>query len=131
MLRACEDSLPVDIFVAAAAVSDWRPTQQSLQKIKKTSSSKPKAVQLTENPDILKTIATRKKNRPRLVIGFAAETENLEKNSKAKLKSKGCDWILANRVGPDGSGKEITFGSPSEQNRFCFHLRNKGMAVGR
>ncbi|MBK9585230.1 MAG: bifunctional phosphopantothenoylcysteine decarboxylase/phosphopantothenate--cysteine ligase CoaBC [Alphaproteobacteria bacterium] len=112
MLKACETSLPADIFIGAAAVSDWRPAQQSSQKIKKISSSKPKAVQLTENPDILKTIATKKRNRPKLVIGFAAETENLEKNARAKLKSKGCDWILANRVGPDGSGKEKTFGSP-------------------
>ncbi len=125
MLKACETSLPTDIFIGAAAVSDWRPAQQSSQKIKKISSSKPKAVQLTENPDILKTIATKKRNRPKLVIGFAAETENLEKNARAKLKSKGCDWILANAVGRDASGREKTFGSEHNQVLFLSESDSK------
>lgn len=117
MLKTCETSLPADIFVGAAAVSDWRPTKLSSHKIKKTSSSKAKTIDLAENPDILKTIAMRKKGRPRLVIGFAAETENLEKNAREKLKSKGCDWILANLVGPDATGAERAFGT--RQNEVC------------
>jgi len=118
MLKACETSLPTDIFVSAAAVSDWRPATQSLHKIKKSVPSKTLTMKLTESPDILKTIATRKKGRPRLVVGFAAETENLEKNALTKLKSKGCDWILANIVGPDASGSERTFGASRNQVSF-------------
>lgn len=93
MLAACEKNLPADIAVFAAAVADWR-VKESTQKIKKTSA--PNFI-FTENPDILKTIGTHKK-RPKLVIGFAAETENLIKNASAKLKSKNADWILANDV---------------------------------
>ncbi|MCB1680585.1 MAG: bifunctional phosphopantothenoylcysteine decarboxylase/phosphopantothenate--cysteine ligase CoaBC [Rhodospirillales bacterium] len=117
MLEACESSLPVDIFIAAAAVSDWRPVQEKAQKIKKSSST-PDALRLVENPDILKTVATKKKNRPKIVVGFAAETENLEKNAKAKLKNKRCDWLLANTVGPDDQGTEKTFGSETNQVLF-------------
>ncbi len=123
MLNTCEASLPADIFVGAAAVSDWRPAEKSPHKIKKTSPAKAQALKLAENPDILKTIATRNRNRPRLVIGFAAETENLEKNARAKLKSKGCDWILANIVGGDDSMGEQTFGS--ELNRVSFISSSK------
>lgn len=123
MLNACEASLPADIFVGAAAVSDWRPAEHSLHKIKKTQTSETKAVKLIENPDILKTISTRKTNRPKLVIGFAAETENLEKNARSKLKSKACDWIVANSVGPDGNGQEKTFGLPNNQVLFLSSKR--------
>lgn len=103
MLAASESALPVDIFVAAAAVSDWRAAETSNQKIKK--SGKAPALKLVENPDILQTIATGK-NRPALVIGFAAETENLVQNAKEKLKKKKCDWILANDVSKDAFGAE-------------------------
>ncbi len=95
MLAAVEKNLPADIFIGAAAVSDWSAAP-SAQKIKKQPGKTP-ALNLRENADILKTVANRKK-RPGLVIGFAAETENLLENAKAKLKSKNCDWIIANNV---------------------------------
>lgn len=97
MLNACESALPVDIAICAAAVSDWRAKSPADQKIKKGDSKTPPTLELIENPDILKTIATHK-IRPHLVIGFAAETENLIENAKAKLQKKSCDWILANNV---------------------------------
>jgi phosphopantothenoylcysteine decarboxylase / phosphopantothenate---cysteine ligase len=97
MLAAVERALPVDCAVFAAAVADWRVAQAGRQKIKKQKGTTP-ALTLTENPDILATIARRKAKRPRLVIGFAAETENVIANAQAKLARKGCDWILANDV---------------------------------
>jgi phosphopantothenoylcysteine decarboxylase / phosphopantothenate---cysteine ligase len=97
MLAAVEQALPADVAVFAAAVADWRPRQASAGKIKKDGSGTP-ALELVENPDILATIAHRKSGRPRLVIGFAAETDNVLDHAKAKLKKKGCDWILANDV---------------------------------
>lgn len=97
MLNACESALPADIAICAAAVSDWKAKETSNQKIKKDGSTPP-ALDLEENPDILQTIA-KHKNRPALVIGFAAETENLIDNAKAKLDKKSCDWIIANNVG--------------------------------
>ncbi len=106
MLEATEHSLPADIAVCAAAVSDWTPAQTQDQKIKKRADQSPPAIKLTENPDILKTLSNHK-NRPSLVIGFAAETENLIENAQAKLVKKGCDIIVANAV----SGTEKTFGS--------------------
>ena len=100
MLRAVERALPVDVAIFAAAVADWRVEHAGRQKIKKTAGTAAPALTLTENPDILSTIAHRKTGRPRLVIGFAAETENVIANAKAKLARKGCDWILANDVSP-------------------------------
>jgi phosphopantothenoylcysteine decarboxylase/phosphopantothenate--cysteine ligase len=97
MLEAVEAALPVDCAVFAAAVADWRVAQAGRQKIKKQKGTTP-ALTLTENPDILSTVAHHKAKRPRLVIGFAAETENVIANAQAKLKRKGCDWILANDV---------------------------------
>jgi phosphopantothenoylcysteine decarboxylase/phosphopantothenate--cysteine ligase len=97
MLAAVEGALPVDCAVFAAAVADWRVAEAGRQKIKKQKGATP-ALTLTENPDILSTVAHRKAKRPRLVIGFAAETENVIANAQAKLKRKGCDWILANDV---------------------------------
>jgi phosphopantothenoylcysteine decarboxylase / phosphopantothenate---cysteine ligase len=97
MLEAVEKALPADCAVFAAAVADWRVTNARAEKIKKTKAGMP-ALSLVENPDILSTIAHRKSARPRLVIGFAAETENLIPNAKDKLKRKGCDWIVANDV---------------------------------
>jgi phosphopantothenoylcysteine decarboxylase / phosphopantothenate---cysteine ligase len=98
MLAAVDKALPVDIAVFAAAVADWRPQRVSQGKIKKD--GRPPTLELVENPDILSTIAHRKSGRPRLVIGFAAETDDLIANATAKLKRKGCDWILANDVSP-------------------------------
>jgi phosphopantothenoylcysteine decarboxylase/phosphopantothenate--cysteine ligase len=101
MLAAVEKALPVDVAVFAAAVADWRPQRTSQSKIKKH--GRPPTIELVENPDILSTVAHRKSGRPRLVIGFAAETGHVVANGKAKLAKKGCDWILANDVSP-GTG---------------------------
>jgi phosphopantothenoylcysteine decarboxylase/phosphopantothenate--cysteine ligase len=97
MLAAVEQALPVDCAVFAAAVADWRVAEAGRQKIKKQKGATP-ALTLMENPDILAATAQRKTKRPRLVIGFAAETEKVVANAKEKLKRKGCDWILANDV---------------------------------
>ncbi len=97
MVETCENTLPADITVCAAAVSDWRVECCADNKIKKGANKAPPSLKLIENPDILKTIATHK-DRPALVIGFAAETEDLIENAKAKLAKKSCDWILANNV---------------------------------
>jgi phosphopantothenoylcysteine decarboxylase/phosphopantothenate--cysteine ligase len=97
MLAEVKARLPVDIAVFAAAVADWRVASEGAQKIKKTDASMP-PLQLVENPDILATISHLTTERPPLVIGFAAETEHLIDNAKAKLVRKGCDWIVANDV---------------------------------
>jgi phosphopantothenoylcysteine decarboxylase / phosphopantothenate---cysteine ligase len=99
MLEAVEEALPADIGIFAAAVADWRVDNAGEQKLKKTSAGMP-PLQLVENPDILATISKLRENRPPLVIGFAAETEHLIDNAKAKLARKGCDWIVANDVSP-------------------------------
>jgi phosphopantothenoylcysteine decarboxylase / phosphopantothenate---cysteine ligase len=99
MLQRVEAALPVDIAIFAAAVADWRVANEGPQKLKKTSAGMP-PLQLVENPDILATISKLRDNRPPLVIGFAAETEHLIENAKAKLARKGCDWIVANDVSP-------------------------------
>jgi phosphopantothenoylcysteine decarboxylase / phosphopantothenate---cysteine ligase len=99
MLRGVEAALPVDIAIFAAAVADWRVANAGEQKLKKTGTGMP-PLQLVENPDILATIAKLQAKRPPLVIGFAAETEHLIDNAKAKLARKGCDWIVANDVSP-------------------------------
>jgi phosphopantothenoylcysteine decarboxylase/phosphopantothenate--cysteine ligase len=99
MLAAVEQALPVDIAVFAAAVADWRVERQSTSKIKKQK-GRPQQLGLIENPDILATIARRNSGRPRLVVGFAAETDDVIANAQAKLARKGCDWIVANDVSP-------------------------------
>ena len=99
MLHQVEAALPADIAIFAAAVADWRVANEGEQKLKKTSAGTP-PLQLVENPDILATISKLADKRPPLVIGFAAETEHLIENAKAKLARKGCDWILANDVSP-------------------------------
>jgi phosphopantothenoylcysteine decarboxylase / phosphopantothenate---cysteine ligase len=99
MLAAVEKALPMDAAVFAAAVADWRVAEAGEQKIKKTAGGAPKLA-LVENPDILATIAKRKTLRPRLVVGFAAETEHVIENARAKRERKGCDWIVANDVSP-------------------------------
>jgi phosphopantothenoylcysteine decarboxylase / phosphopantothenate---cysteine ligase len=95
MLKACEAALPVDVAVCAAAVADWR-VEQAAQKLKKNGA--PPALHLIENPDILKTLSAAGNRRPRLVMGFAAETEDLIAHAQEKRVAKGCDWILANDV---------------------------------
>lgn len=99
MLRQVEAALPADIAIFAAAVADWRVAHEGQQKLKKTSGAMP-PLHLVENPDLLATISKLKDRRPPLVIGFAAETEHLIENAKAKLARKGCDWIVANDVSP-------------------------------
>jgi phosphopantothenoylcysteine decarboxylase/phosphopantothenate--cysteine ligase len=99
MLKAVEQALPADVAIFSAAVADWRVDRQSDSKIKKQQGKTP-TLALTENPDILSTIAHLHSNRPRLVIGFAAETDDLIANAKVKLARKGCDWIVANDVSP-------------------------------
>ena len=99
MLQACQASLKVDIAVCTAAVADWRAKTRQSQKLKKSVPSN-SDLQLIENPDILKTLSAPRQDRPSLVIGFAAETENLIEEAKHKRARKGCDWILANDVSP-------------------------------
>jgi phosphopantothenoylcysteine decarboxylase/phosphopantothenate--cysteine ligase len=104
MLAACEAALPADVAVCAAAVADWRTADAAEQKLKKD--GKAPTLRLTENPDILATLSHAGERRPLLVVGFAAETQNIVEYARAKRAKKGCDWILANDVSP-GSG---TFG---------------------
>ena len=105
MLTACKNSLPTDIAICAAAVADWRFEKKSKIKLKKK--GQPPTLSLIENPDILKTLSQPGNKRPRLVIGFAAETENIIVKGTQKLSSKGCDWIIANDVSPN----KKTFGN--------------------
>jgi len=98
MLEAVEEELPADIAIFAAAVADWRVAEQSGQKLKKAGAAP--SLALAENPDILKKVAGRTKDRPKIVVGFAAETENVVENARKKLKAKGCDLIVANDVSP-------------------------------
>jgi phosphopantothenoylcysteine decarboxylase / phosphopantothenate---cysteine ligase len=105
MLEACLTALPVDVAVCAAAVADWRVAETRRDKVKKEPGQPPPTLVLAENPDILRTLS-QVEARPRLVIGFAAETEDLAKNARRKLAAKGCDWIVANDV----SREQGTFG---------------------
>jgi phosphopantothenoylcysteine decarboxylase/phosphopantothenate--cysteine ligase len=110
MLDACRAALPVDLAVMAAAVADWRVEGAGTAKLKKGDGGPP-ALRLVENPDILATLARPGPDRPRLVVGFAAETGDVVAYAKAKVARKGCDWIVANDVSP-GTG---TFGG--DENR--------------
>ncbi len=100
MLAACQKALPADAAICVAAVSDWRPDQVFGVKMKKGRGGPP-ALTLIENPDILASLSAKGPRRPTLVVGFAAETEDLEANAKAKLARKGCDWIVGNDVSAD------------------------------
>ncbi len=102
MAEAVRRALPADVAVMVAAVADWRPKEYRGEKIKKRGSAPP-ALMLTENPDILTNLAAAPR-RPELVIGFAAETENMLEHAKAKRKRKGADWIVANDVSGDVMG---------------------------
>ena len=101
MLQAVQAALPADAGVFAAAVADWRMAEDRLQKIKKDGSGKVPALRFAENPDILATVAAMKKGRPGLIVGFAAETEDVVAHATAKRARKGCDWIVANDVSPE------------------------------
>ncbi len=111
MLAACEAALPVAVAVCAAAVTDWRVADAADRKIKKAGNGAPPRLKLVENPDILGAICGAGNRRPGLVVGFAAETEDIVGNARKKRRGKGCDWILANDVSK-GSG---VFGG--ERNR--------------
>jgi phosphopantothenoylcysteine decarboxylase/phosphopantothenate--cysteine ligase len=102
MLAAVTKALPADVAIFAAAVADWRVAKPNAGKIKKQAGGTPE-LGLVENPDILASIAHRTSGRPRLVVGFAAETDHIIAHAKAKLARKGCDWIVANDVSA-GSG---------------------------
>jgi phosphopantothenoylcysteine decarboxylase/phosphopantothenate--cysteine ligase len=102
MLAAVQAALPADAAVMAAAVADWRVMEASGQKLKKAGGAPP-ALALAQNPDILATVAGLQASRPRLVVGFAAETESMLEHARAKRLRKGCDWIVANDVSP-GTG---------------------------
>ena len=99
MLAACRAALPVDVAVCAAAVADWH-VEPAAEKLKKQPGAAPPSLVLQPNPDILATLSAPGPNRPRLVVGFAAETQNVAENATAKRLRKGCDWILANDVRP-------------------------------
>ena len=103
MLEAVLAALPADIAICAAAVADWRAEEEASHKLKKIGKGSETALKLRQNPDILATLAGLGPKRPRLVIGFAAETENLLAHAAAKRRAKGADWIVANDVSP-GSG---------------------------
>jgi phosphopantothenoylcysteine decarboxylase/phosphopantothenate--cysteine ligase len=110
MRQAVEAALPADAFVGAAAVADWRTESVATQKIKKGADESP-TLRLVENPDILAEVSKKTTMRPAVVIGFAAETENVTANAKAKLRRKGCDLIIANSVAEGTS----TFGGETNQ----------------
>ena len=93
-------SLPVDAGVFAAAVADWRVEDVAPSKIKKSTSKAVSSLDFVENPDTLATTAKMTKGRPELVVGFAAETDDVVENATVKLRKKGCDWIMANDVNP-------------------------------
>ena len=118
MLAAVEAALPADIFIAAAAVADWRVSEEAAEKLKKTGAGAP-VLTLSENPDILATVSRPGARRPALVIGFAAETEHLLDHARAKLARKGCDMIVLNDVGTGtdtfgGDTNEVTLVTATE-----------------
>ena len=113
MLVSCQAALPAEIAVCAAAVSDWRIATAASEKLKKDRGGPP-ALELTENPDILRTLSQAENRRPSLVVGFAAETEKVVEHAVEKRQRKGCDWILANDVSPETG----TFGGDSNVIHF-------------
>lgn len=104
MLEACQSALPADVFIGVAAVADWRPASTAPQKLKLKGQAVVPPLELVENPDILATFAKAGPSRPRLVIGFAAETQEIEGHGEAKRVKKSCDWIVANDVSGDVMG---------------------------
>ncbi len=120
MYNACMNSLPTDIVVCAAAVADWRPKKNASIKIKKTNKTSIPKFELTETQDILMSLSRIKNKRPSLIIGFAAESNNILSNAKKKYIKKGCDWLLANDV-----SKESKVLSGDENQ--IFFITNKGV----
>ncbi|RYZ13941.1 MAG: bifunctional phosphopantothenoylcysteine decarboxylase/phosphopantothenate--cysteine ligase CoaBC [Alphaproteobacteria bacterium] len=122
MQDAVKANFPADIFVSVAAVADWRPATRAKTKLKlKGGEPDTLDLHLVENPDILKSIGTKKKGRPRLVVGFAAETNDVEKNARSKLARKGCDWVVANDVSGDvmgGADNEVLLVSKTGTDRW-------------
>jgi phosphopantothenoylcysteine decarboxylase/phosphopantothenate--cysteine ligase len=110
MLAAVRSALPADVFIGAAAVADWRVQEVGGEKLKKSQGGVP-TLRLVENPDILATVAQSGSSRPALVVGFAAETENVLAHARQKLDRKGCDVIVANAV---GAGSRV-FGGPDNE----------------
>ena len=110
MLAATEAGLPRDIAVLTAAVADWRPDVAANAKIKKSDQDGARSISLVENPDILVTLANHK-NRPRLLVGFAAETDDVLAHAVAKRARKKCDWIVANDVSTDANGNSVMGGT--------------------
>ncbi len=113
MLAATKAALPADVAIFAAAVADWHIKGDKSSKIKKTKGKTGPDLEFEENPDILKTVASMRNGRPSLVVGFAAETDNVISNGKAKRDRKGCDWIVINDVSPEtgimgGSENDVT-----------------------
>jgi len=102
MLKAVQGELPCDMAIFCAAVADWRTQDNAQQKMKKDGSGQPPSLKLTENPDILKSVGHLKNHRPALVVGFAAETENVVENARKKLIAKNADIIIANDVSDEG-----------------------------
>jgi phosphopantothenoylcysteine decarboxylase/phosphopantothenate--cysteine ligase len=122
MLAACQSALPADVFIAVAAVADWRPHEAADVKLKLKNSAGAPAIALVENPDILATIAQSETNRPSLVIGFAAETHDVLSYASAKLEKKKCDWIVANDVSGDAMGGDtnaVTLLTPTSNHTWA------------
>jgi phosphopantothenoylcysteine decarboxylase/phosphopantothenate--cysteine ligase len=111
MLAAVDAALPADVAVFAAAVADWKVARAAALKLKKTPGGAPPEIGLAPNPDSLATISRSGPRRPRLVVGFAAETHDLRAHAEAKRLRKGCDWIVANDV---GTGTGVMGGSENE-----------------
>ncbi|MBL4874491.1 MAG: bifunctional phosphopantothenoylcysteine decarboxylase/phosphopantothenate--cysteine ligase CoaBC [Rhodobacteraceae bacterium] len=123
MLEATQKALPAEAAIFAAAVADWRVANAVDSKIKKDGSGNMPALEFTENPDVLRTVSQMTDGRPQLVIGFAAETDDVLANATTKRKRKGCDWIIANDVSPEtgimgGSENAITLISDAGQDRW-------------
>ena len=121
MLAAVTKALPADIAIFAAAVADWKIASYSNKKIKKQAADDDKTLTFTENPDILKTTANRTKNRPAIVVGFAAETNDVLANAQAKIKRKGCDIMVVNDVSPQtgimgGDENQVSIINKNNQN---------------
>ena len=102
MLAACREALPADIAVCVAAVADWRVKAVHKQKLSRRNGQPPR-YEMEENPDILAQLSQTANDRPQLVVGFAAETEDVVDRARAKLERKQCDWIVANDVSADSN----------------------------
>lgn len=127
MLKACMDSLPVDIAICSAAVADWKAKNTAAQKIKKDKDKTAPVIEWEQNPDILHTLSNAGNRRPQIVVGFAAETENLIENATSKLNSKNCDLIVANDVSEDKVfGQDINKITMIDKNKNIAHHPEMG-----